>query len=357
MRKKLTQDYVSKTCQELGYILLSPYVNAKTKIMVKSNTTKKVYKTLFHSLKQGHKPEEKNTRITQDYAEAVCEAMGYTLLSQYVNARTKLVIKSKQTGNSYSVLFDSIKRGHNPDNAVHKLSQTEYISLFTQEGYQPLITDYSNITVLVPINVTCPNNHHWVVTYNNFKKGRRCPICNKQTVGGMSRGERLIFSALSGNSLRFEREKRVIINNEIHRFDFFLPDYNTMIEYDGQQHYNNSAIFPGANLANQKRRDEVKDKYCKQQGINLIRLPYTISNPHDINDFLNSKLKLIHPLKQVPLNMPYIEEVAKYYLTHMGYEASDKYLISLRTVARYFKMSYGMTKTQYIKQISKKTLR
>lgn len=58
----------------------------------------------------------------------------------------------------------------------------------------------------------------------------------------MSKGEQLIYDILIENNLVFEQQKT--FNNCINpktnkklRFDFYLPDYNCCIEYDGEQHY------------------------------------------------------------------------------------------------------------------------
>ena len=64
-------------------------------------------------------------------------------------------------------------------------------------------------------------------------------------------------------------------------FDFYIPDKNTCIEYDGQQHF-----FPvrfGGNkdkTANDrfeltKYHDNLKTQYCADNNIKLIRIPYT----------------------------------------------------------------------------------
>ena len=58
------------------------------------------------------------------------------------------------------------------------------------------------------------------------------------------------------------------------RFDFYLPDYNCCIEYDGIQHFegwSNSLL----NLRDNKYRDNIKEEYCKNNNIRLIRIPYT----------------------------------------------------------------------------------
>lgn len=61
------------------------------------------------------------------------------------------------------------------------------------------------------------------------------------------------------------------------RFDFYLPDYNTLIEYDGEQHFKPIEYFGGEEAyQNRIKNDEIKNNYCKMHKINLIRIPYTL---------------------------------------------------------------------------------
>lgn len=59
------------------------------------------------------------------------------------------------------------------------------------------------------------------------------------------------------------------------RFDFYLPEYNVLIEYQGKQHYSSYYRF-GGEEEYQKRifNDEIKRKYCKKNNIDLIEIPY-----------------------------------------------------------------------------------
>ena len=62
------------------------------------------------------------------------------------------------------------------------------------------------------------------------------------------------------------------------RFDFYLPDYKTLIEYDGAQHYKPIDYFGGEDaFARLKENDNIKDKYCANKNLNLKRIPYTYS--------------------------------------------------------------------------------
>lgn len=71
-------------------------------------------------------------------------------------------------------------------------------------------------------------------------------------------------------------------------FDFYLLEYNTLIEYDGGQHYFPVERFGGeASFEQRKANDEIKTRYCQSHNINLIRLPYTLSDKEIKEQLLN----------------------------------------------------------------------
>ena len=72
-------------------------------------------------------------------------------------------------------------------------------------------------------------------------------------------------------------------------FDFYLPQYNICIEYDGTPHYKLGAYKNGLlDLMNRKYLDNVKSQYCKNNNIELIRIPYWEKD--SIKEILNRKL-------------------------------------------------------------------
>ena len=59
-----------------------------------------------------------------------------------------------------------------------------------------------------------------------------------------------------------------------------------MIEYDGEQHfkYSNKGWNTKEHFEKVKKRDELKNEYCKEKGIPLIRIPYTQYEDLSIDD-------------------------------------------------------------------------
>ncbi len=66
------------------------------------------------------------------------------------------------------------------------------------------------------------------------------------------------------------------------RFDFYLPTHNTCIEFDGIQHFEYTPEFHGldpvkgaSKLKSQKYRDNIKDEFCSNRNLKLLRIKYS----------------------------------------------------------------------------------
>lgn len=65
-----------------------------------------------------------------------------------------------------------------------------------------------------------------------------------------------------------------ILNDHI-RFDFYLIDYNVLIEYDGRQHFKSIEHWGGEEeFKKRKINDSIKEEYCKNNRIPLLRISY-----------------------------------------------------------------------------------
>lgn len=113
---------------------------------------------------------------------------------------------------------------------------------------------------------------------------------NTQSCGcsKLSHGEMKIKSLLEEYNIPFEQEKSFpdCVNpstNRLLRFDFFVNN-QYLIEFDGKQHYEQSPNWEP--LEDIQRRDRIKDAWCKEHNITLIRIPYTRLNTLTIEDLL-----------------------------------------------------------------------
>lgn len=108
-----------------------------------------------------------------------------------------------------------------------------------------------------------------------------------------SKGERKIKDILNNNNINYIQEKRFADcvfedTNKTARFDFFLPKYNCLIEFDGRQHFiQSSGIFDNEEkFKRTQEHDKIKNEYCFKNNILLIRIPYTHFDKITIEDLL-----------------------------------------------------------------------
>lgn len=109
-------------------------------------------------------------------------------------------------------------------------------------------------------------------------------------------GEAKIQQILEENNIKFVKEKSFsdfqYDNGKYPKYDFYLPDYNRLIEFDGEQHYKESKLFTKVSLEEQKKRDKIKNQYALTNKIDLVRIPYWERNSLTINLILGDKYKL-----------------------------------------------------------------
>ena len=116
--------------------------------------------------------------------------------------------------------------------------------------------------------IRCIDTHYhgtYEISASVFSKGHRCPYCNE------SKGEKEIIKFLTKYNIKYKSQYK-FKNCKFKRqlpFDFYLPEYNICIEYDGEFHYKMLMDFD-----NSKIRDSVKNYYCNQNNIKIIRIPY-----------------------------------------------------------------------------------
>lgn len=93
-----------------------------------------------------------------------------------------------------------------------------------------------------------------------------------------------IKNILNQNNIIFETEKtfKNFIDNitkRPYRYDFYLPEYNRIIEFDGKQHYEISGWDEYTeDFQERQKRDKIKNQYCKNHNISIVRIPYTKTN-------------------------------------------------------------------------------
>ena len=215
----------------------------------------------------------------------------YTI-SQYNTARKKIKIICYKHG-----IFEQTPDNHlagkgcpicRTDNIRNLLTKTidKFIvdaNIIHDNKYDYSLVEYKNATI--KIKIICNKHGIFEQTPNNHLRNHGCPICQS------SKGEININKFLKQNNIVFEREKKFDDckgKKRMLSFDFYLPIENILIEYDGKQHYMPVNFYGCSDEQAQKiyfdskQNDEIKDKYCDENNIQLIRISYKEKNIENI---------------------------------------------------------------------------
>ena len=136
------------------------------------------------------------------------------------------------------------------------------------------------------IVITCLEHGDFVQRPDHHLQGVGCPTCNQ------SKGEREINMILDKWKIKYEIQANLFEN---YRFDFYLTELNTVIEYHGIQHYKAIDFFGGEKaLQHNQARDRIKKAHCKGSNLNYVEIPYDVES---IEDLLQKELSSIKKMK------------------------------------------------------------
>ena len=140
-------------------------------------------------------------------------------------------------------------------------------------------------------------NKSWFATisHRTSKDGRGCPHCN------LSKGEIAILNFLDKNIINYTQQKifegLLGVMRKNLSYDFYLPGYNLLIEYQGEFHDGKAKLQTPSEFKKQKEHDKRKREYAKNNNINLLEIWYwDIDN---IEKILNKELKIENHTKRI----------------------------------------------------------
>lgn len=194
--------------------------------------------------------------------------------TKIINSESRIIIVCPIHGEFKQRIHDHLKGSGCPNcGGVKKLDTDSFIQqsqIKHGDKYDYSVTKYCSYEIKVKI--ICPIHGEFKQTPHTHLKGSGCPSCNE------SKGEASIRLYLNENRVKFIRQYRFPNCKDVLSlpFDFYLPEYNICIEYDGRQHFEPIKRWGGiTELKNIQRRDEIKTNYCLNNNIKLLRFKYT----------------------------------------------------------------------------------
>ena len=212
----------------------------------------------------------------------------------YVNNITKVEIGCNIHG-----YFLQTPQAHLNSNGCVKCGQIERVKKISLQ-YEDFIKrsnkihnniyDYSKINNIESgddlVIIGCSKHGDFIQKAQIHINGSGCSMCCS------SRSEKKIISELENRSIKYYHQYR--FNDCRYKnslpFDFYLPDYNICIEYDGIQHDTIIEHWGGKDgYEYRKNNDLIKTKYCIKNNIMLIRINYNMNISEEIEKIFKTK--------------------------------------------------------------------
>ena len=178
-------------------------------------------------------------------------------------------VKCLRCGQIYSKTnSDFLKNPNCPYCVGKELLNTQAVKAILPQEYE-LLSEYKSTNEKVKIrHLTC--GFIWETKVKKLYNYIGCPHCNKKK----SKGEQKIIRFLLDKNLAFENEKSFNWqSNQLRRYDFYIPEFNLICEYNGEQHYKENNLF-SLSLNQQQAIDKEKQEEAIKQGYNYLIIGY-----------------------------------------------------------------------------------
>jgi hypothetical protein len=235
------------------------------------------------ALQRVNKAKRLSTQQFIDKAKALHgEKFDYSI-TEYVNATTKIKIVCREHGeqemlphhHTHSKSYGCSVCGKQAINNKKQFTTEEFISKISDlKGLNFDKTVYKSKREKVI--VTCLIHGDYETKAEILLKGHGCRKCSSVN----SRGEKDIESWLEENNILFIPQKQFknCIGERKRRlsFDFYIPEKNLCIEFDGKQHFKSIEYWGGEEgLKRRQQSDKIKTEFCQKNNINLLRVSYS----------------------------------------------------------------------------------
>jgi len=197
----------------------------------------------------------------------------------YTNNKNKSIITCPFHGDFLMKPENHLNGNECPECKRVKYNQNEAIEkCFNMHGNKYDYSKFIYINSTTKSIIICKKHGEFMQTPAHHWNGNGCPICKE------SKGENLVRNILIKKNIKYitqHKFKDCRGKRHLLPFDFYLPDLNVVIEYQGRQHYNKTGTWESA-FEKTILTDKIKKEYCMNNNINLLEIPYYEKNVENI---------------------------------------------------------------------------
>lgn len=206
----------------------------------------------------------------------------FTVLSPVENSSIKKYRCKCECGNIVEVNAYNLRDGYSTNCGCVRNTKLRNLNKLDLIGKK-----FGRLTVLKEVGT---NSYTKLCYLCQCDCGNTCIVATQSLTSGHtqscgcinSHGNEEIAKILTKMNIPFKREYQLSIKSKYisyMRLDFYLPNINVAIEYDGEQHYKSIPFYGGdEGLKLQQLIDLDKDNECIRRNIKLIRIAYTEFN-------------------------------------------------------------------------------
>lgn len=142
---------------------------------------------------------------------------------------------------------------------------------------------------IIKVPVICKDGHNFTTTASAIKLGKTCPECASS---GGEKACRFILESMCEKRFPKIKHKKIIRKVRALELDGYNEELKLAFEYNGEQHY--MPAFGEKALEEMKLNDEFKAMRCKELGIFLVVVPYTVKS-NEFKFFIHEKIQAWNP--------------------------------------------------------------
>ena len=293
--KIITPEYYRKLVFDMvgdEYEVLSDYKNYNTKIEYRHNVCGTKFKMKPVSFKESQskcsnpycKRKIHILKNKENFIQKVDE-LGYIVKSEYLGIDEPMDFQCKKCNTIFSLnkaskIYENVDTSHCPNcasNIAMSISSNEFYKKFNDNFGDEfeIISDYSGCDSPIKIlHKKCGNISEYYRAGKIFSEYIcPCKYCN------ISNGEKAIMNFLESRLITYEYQKKYnslfAVNNGVLSYDFYIPNNNVVIEFQGKQHFEPIEYFGGKEYFDiQQEHDRRKRQYAKDHSIKLLEIAY-----------------------------------------------------------------------------------
>lgn len=293
--KNTNEEFLKRAKKNVPYIkIFSKYNGSACKVSCECMRCGNKWETKAKNILRGNgcpKCNVSNPKLgTNEYISQIKEINpNIEIIGEYTGNNNRIDCRCKICGYKWSPFANSIKSGHGCPNCKalkDRLTHKEFVERMKNiNPFVEIIGTYE--TSIIPIDVKCLIcNKTFKAQPSNLLKKTGCPYCN------LSKGERDVSIFLSNHNIKYIPQKTYCnlkgIGGRNLSYDFYLQDYNLLIEYQGRQHEQPIEGFVDENMFKYiKEHDRRKKKYAQDNNINLLEIWYNEDIEQKLKEALN----------------------------------------------------------------------